>query len=69
MSGGMQGVTRHAEARAQMHRTRIVAEVGADFPGLVARIEGDDVVIEGRHLLDRWLRDARLRNVAREPLP
>lgn len=54
------------EARAAARRQGITRAVAADFPGLTARIEGEAVVIEGRGLLDRWLREATLRDIGRE---
>jgi hypothetical protein len=52
------------EARAARRRSAIAAEADA-FPGVSARIEGDEVVLEGRGLLDRWLRDASVRSIGR----
>lgn len=59
---------RIAQARAHERREAMVARVERDHPGLSAHIDGDAVVIEGRHLLDRWLRDARLRDIGRAGL-
>ncbi|MEO8723152.1 MAG: hypothetical protein ABI395_06455 [Sphingobium sp.] len=56
------------ERRAQGQRDAIAGAVQNDFPGVTAHVEGDAVVLEGRHLLERWLRDARLRNVGRDVL-
>lgn len=52
------------EARAAGRRSEIVAEADA-LRGVSAHVEGDEVVLEGRGLLDRWLRDASLRNIGR----
>lgn len=52
-----------ALSRAARIRQGIVAGINADFPGLSAQIEQDDVVIEGHDLLVRWLRDAALRDI------
>lgn len=56
-----------AEARARRRREQIAAEAEA-LPGVSAHVEGDEVVLEGRGLLDRWLRDASLRNIGRSGL-
>lgn len=55
---------RAGAARAGRRRAAIVAEAEARR-GIVARIEGEDVVLEGRGLLERWLRDAGLRTLGR----
>lgn len=52
-----------ARSRSASIRQGIVAGIEAGFPGLSAQIEQDDVVIEGRDLLVRWLRDAALRDI------
>lgn len=53
-----------AADRAETLRGEMVAAIAADFPGLSARVEGDEVIVEGRDLLARWLADARLRDLA-----
>jgi hypothetical protein len=53
-----------AEKRVVDLQSHMVREMGASFPDLVAAVDGQDVVIEGRDLLHLWLSDARLRNVA-----
>ncbi len=57
----------HAEARA-VQRRRGIAEEASTVPGISAHVEGENVVLEGRRLLDRWIRDASLRNVGRTAL-
>lgn len=57
-------VARAAEARAGRRRREIAAEAEA-LGGIAARIEGERVMLEGRGLLDRWIRDASLRNIGR----
>jgi len=52
------------EALADRRRSGIAAEVEA-LRGVSAHVEVDEVVLEGRGLLDRWLRDASLRNIGR----
>jgi len=68
MTGGIrsipQRIVRRAEARAQGKRENIVR--AAEGLGINARAEGDTVVLEGRGLLARWLRDARVRNIGRD---
>lgn len=51
-----------AQARCARTRREIVGEIEATFPDLSAQVAGEDVVVEGRGLLERWLRDARLRD-------
>ena len=51
-------------ARADRRRQEIAGEAEA-MGGIAATIEGGDVVIAGRGLLDRWIRDANLRNIGR----
>ena len=55
------------EERAARRRQAIAEEADA-LGGVRARVEGDAVVIEGRGLLDRWIRDANLRNIGRAGL-
>ncbi len=55
---------RAVEAKAQQQREAIV-EAAAAMPGVTVHIEDERVVLEGRGLLDRWLRDASLRNIGR----
>lgn len=55
------------EARAARRRQAIAEEADA-LGGVRARVEGEAVVIEGRGLLDRWIRDANLRNIGRAGL-
>lgn len=59
-----QRVAQRAELRAARKRDAIVR--AAEDLGIGARAEGDTVVLEGRWLLARWLRDARLRNIGRD---
>ena len=51
-----------AQARCARWRREIVQAIEADFPDLSASVAGEDVAVEGRGLLERWLRDARLRD-------
>lgn len=68
MTGGIgavpQRVAQRAQARAQGRRDAIVR--AAEDIGIDARVEGDTVVLEGRGLIVRWLRDARLRDIGRD---
>ena len=64
MSGIVQKAGRIADARAARWRQTIAAEAEA-MGGITAEVERDRVVIEGRGLLDRWIRDAALRNIGR----
>lgn len=64
MSGAMERADRLGEARAERHRRAIADEADA-LPGVHASVEGVVVILEGRGLLDRWLRDASLRNIGR----
>lgn len=67
--GALQDIaTGMVERRTEQQRHAIVAQVESDFPGVHAHVEGDMVVLTGRHLLDRWIRDARLRDVGRDVL-
>lgn len=63
------GVRRRAEragaARAERARRAIAAAAGA-MGGIAASVEGEDVVLAGRNLLERWLVDAELRDIGRE---
>ena len=52
-------------ARAAGRRRDAVVREVAEVPGVSAHVEGEDVVIEGRALLDRWVADARLRYLGR----
>lgn len=54
-------------ARAAGRRRDAMLPAAEDVPGIGAHVEGDTVVIEGRALLDRWVRDARLRYLGRIP--
>ena len=56
-----------SKPRAARRRQAIAEEAGA-LGGVRARVEGEVVVIEGRGLLDRWIRDANLRNIGRTGL-
>lgn len=60
----MERAARLGEARAEIRRRGIADEAEA-LPGVRASVEGEAVVLEGRRLLDRWLRDASLRNLGR----
>lgn len=51
-----------AQVRCARWRREIVQAIEADFPDLSASVAGEDVAVEGRGLLERWLRDARLRD-------
>tara|TARA_B110001454_G_scaffold189540_1_gene188203 strand:+ start:309 stop:521 length:213 start_codon:yes stop_codon:yes gene_type:complete len=62
--GLMGRAQRHAEGRAAGRRRSISEEAGG-LPGVSAFMEGDDVILEGRGLLDRWIREASLRNIGR----
>lgn len=66
--GAMEALKRRAarigEARAERVRAGIAAEAAA-LPGVRAHVEGEGVVLEGRGLLERWLRDAHFRDVGR----
>lgn len=64
MRGAMESAARAGERRAERHRRAIADEADA-LPGVHASVAGEDVLIEGRGLLDRWLSDARLRNIGR----
>ncbi|TNE46122.1 MAG: hypothetical protein EP321_13605 [Sphingomonadales bacterium] len=59
-----QRADRMAADRAERRRQEIVVAAGA-MSGIAASLEADRVVLEGRGLLDRWLRDAALRNIGR----
>lgn len=60
----MSRADRHADARALRKRRSIAEEAGA-LPGVSAYVAGDDVILEGRGLLDRWIREASLRHIGR----
>lgn len=68
MTGGLrsipQRIVRRVEARAQARREAIAR--AAEGLGIGASVEGERVVLEGRGLLARWLRDARIRDIGRE---
>jgi hypothetical protein len=51
----------HAAAR---RRAAIARAVAGEAPGVAVSVEGDDVVLEGRGLMRRWLGDLALRNAA-----
>lgn len=58
----------HADRAGAGHADRIRAEIAhkaGQMPGVNAWVEDEMVVMEGRGLLDRWLRDANLRNIGR----
>lgn len=57
-------VAQLAETRATEKRSDIAHEAEA-LSGVTASVEGEDVVFEGRRLLDRWIRDASIRNIGR----
>lgn len=63
MSGVVDRAKRAGARRAELRRREIAAEAGA--MGISASIEGELVVLEGRGLLDRWIREASLRNIGR----
>lgn len=52
------------QARAARCRAAVAVAAGA-VRGVTARVDGADVVLEGRGLRDRWLREAALRDLAR----
>lgn len=52
------------ERAAALRREAVLADA-REVPGISASITGDDVVIEGRALLDRWVDDARLLYIGR----
>ncbi|MDX3910325.1 MAG: hypothetical protein QHC67_10955 [Sphingobium sp.] len=52
------------ERAAARRREMVLAEARA-VPGVTASVEGEDVVIEGRALLGRWVEDVRLRYIGR----
>ena len=68
MSGTLEAARRlgvaAAQARVERKRQAIAEEADA-LPGVSAHVEGEAVVLEGRGLLDRWIRDAGLRNIGR----
>ena len=64
MRGAAEKAARLGEARAEFKRRAIADEADA-LPGVHASVEDEAVVLEGRGLLDRWLRDASLRNIGR----
>ena len=64
MRGAVERAARLGEVRAEVKRHAIADEAEA-MPGVRATIEGEAVVLEGRRLLDRWLRDASLRTIGR----
>lgn len=67
MSVAGERAARAGEARAAALRQALAGEAAA-LGGIVARVEGEEVVLEGRGLLDRWIRDARLRDIGRTEL-
>lgn len=56
------------ERRARQQRKAIADAIQTDFGGVMAHVEGDAIVLEGRDLLERWLHDAQLRDVGRATL-
>ena len=64
MRGAVERAARLGEVRAEVKR-RTSADEAEALPGVRASVEGEAVVLEGRKLLDRWLRDASLRNIGR----
>lgn len=63
LEGTLRRGVRIAQGRAERRRREICEEARA--MGVSARVEDSAVVLEGRGLLDRWLRDAQLRDVGR----
>ena len=53
-----------AQTRVARKRGEIANEANA-IPGVRARVEDEAVVLEGRGLLDRWIREASLRHIGR----
>ncbi|MGV3769586.1 MAG: hypothetical protein ACO1NM_06110 [Sphingobium phenoxybenzoativorans] len=49
---------------AARRRAAIARAVAQEAPGVAAMVEGDDVVLEGRGLMRRWLGDLGLRDAA-----
>ncbi len=64
MSGLIERANRAGERRAELRRREIATEAEA-LGGIAVVIEGEQVVLEGRGLLDRWLREASIRNIGR----
>jgi len=64
MSGAIERIRRAGEQRAELRRREIAGAAGA-LGGIAVSIEGEQVVLEGRGLLDRWIREASLRNIGR----
>lgn len=67
MSRAMERAAEAAEARAVARRAEIAGEADA-LPGVSASVEGENVVLEGRGLLDRWIREASIRHIGRAGL-
>ena len=67
MSRVMDRAASAADARAAQRRDEIAQEASA-LPGISARIEDEDVVLEGRGLLERWIRDASIRYIGRQQI-
>lgn len=59
-----QRIVQRAQALAQSRREAVAR--AAEGLGIAARIEGEQVVMEGRGLIVRWLRDARLGDIGRD---
>lgn len=52
------------ERMAARRRAAIARAVAGEAPGVAATVEGDDVVLEGRGLMRRWMGDLALRDAA-----
>jgi hypothetical protein len=67
MMGLFDRLTERVEARAEARVRQVRERVGAAFGGIAGArigIEGEDVVVESRGLVRRWLEDGRLRLAA-----
>ncbi|MPT49099.1 MAG: hypothetical protein E2598_11900 [Sphingobium sp.] len=64
MNGRTEAAERAGAAQAMQVRESL-AERARTFGGISATVDGDAVVLEGRGLLERWLKDADLRAIGR----
>ena len=67
MKGLEQHARRLASATAARRRRQLVAQVGSELSGASVAVEGTEVVANGGHLLRRWLGNASLRQLRRQP--